>query len=264
MKDRIFQHVRDRTVAGHGAAGVYVTTSWDDGHVLDHQMAGLLETYGLAGTFYIAPRNVEIPARERLGDRGTRALAECFEIGGHTMRHIRLPALPPEIARQEIVDGKTYLEDLIGKPVPSFCYVGGCYTDETAAQVQQAGFTHARTVQRHRTDICSPMEISTTMHAYRHLVDAPIALRAAGYDLRRAQRLYRHWDEFAIASFDLALATGGVFHLWGHSWEIAAHGDWDSLERVFAHISRRPEVKYVVNGELPTLGPLDSRSAAAL
>ncbi len=262
MKDKIFKHVRDKTVVGHAADGVYVTTSWDDGHVLDHQLAGLLDTYGLPGTFYIAPKNVEIPPRERIGDRGIRALAESFEIGGHTMRHIRLPALPPEIAAQEISDGKKYLEDLIHKPVSSFCYVGGEYAEEHIAQVGQAGFTHARTVERHRSEVCPAFEISTTIHAYRHLVDGPLALAASSYDPLLARRFFWNWDEFAIASFDTILATGGVFHLWGHSWEIARNNDWDRLERVFAHISRRPEIEYVANAALPTLEQRVDRIAA--
>jgi peptidoglycan-N-acetylglucosamine deacetylase len=253
MKDRIFAQLRDRTVAGHQAQGVYVTTSWDDGHVLDHQLATMLDSYNLPATFYIAPRNVELPARERLNDRGIQLLAEKFEIGGHTMRHIRLPSLPAMVARQEIMAGKSYLEDLIGTALRSFCYVGGCYGPEHRTMVREAGFTVARTVQRHRTDLCPAMQVSTTTHAYRHLVDGPAALRCAGYDPKLTARYFANWDELAIANFDTVVATGGVYHLWGHSWEIAANRDWDRLERVLAHISRRPEVRYVSNGDLPTV-----------
>src|SRR5262249_3128027 len=28
-----------------------------------------------------------------------------------------------------------------------------------------------------------------------------------------------------------AARRGGVFHLWGHSWELEAHGLWDVLDR---------------------------------
>jgi len=27
--------------------------------------------------------------------------------------------------------------------------------------------------------------------------------------------------------------NGGIWHLWGHSWEIEANSDWDKLESIF-------------------------------
>jgi peptidoglycan/xylan/chitin deacetylase (PgdA/CDA1 family) len=38
---------------------VTVTTSWDDGHILDVKLSELLKKYNLKGTFYIAPKNRE-------------------------------------------------------------------------------------------------------------------------------------------------------------------------------------------------------------
>ena len=43
---------------GAARGAVFVTTSWDDGHVLDHKVANLLESYDLPGTFYVATQNV--------------------------------------------------------------------------------------------------------------------------------------------------------------------------------------------------------------
>ncbi len=69
----------------------------------------------------------------------------------------------------------------------------------------------------------------------------------------RAARLFWSWDELAIAVFDAMLAAGnGVYHFWGHSWEIDDHGDWDRLERVLAHIGGRAEVDYAVPGRTST------------
>jgi hypothetical protein len=48
-------------------SGVFVTTSWDDGHILDHKLASLLHDYRLRGTFYIAPKNVELAQQLRQG-----------------------------------------------------------------------------------------------------------------------------------------------------------------------------------------------------
>jgi peptidoglycan/xylan/chitin deacetylase (PgdA/CDA1 family) len=241
-------------VAGRASGAVYVTTSWDDGHVLDHAMAGLLETYDLPGTFYVAPRNIELSVRERLGERGTKLIGERFEIGGHTLTHLRLTTMTPEHAMREIVDGKVELEQTLGTPLRSFCYPGGEYADEHPAMVREAGFVIGRTVERGVTAPTPPYEMATTTHAYRHLVDGKMALRLAGGNRLLAARYFWNWDVMAIAQFDLMLATGGVFHLWGHSWEVEKNGDWARLERVFAHIARRPGVRYVDNGELAGVG----------
>jgi peptidoglycan/xylan/chitin deacetylase (PgdA/CDA1 family) len=228
----------------------YVTTSWDDGHVLDLRLADRLAAHGLPGTFYVAPRNVELPARDRLGPGGIRELAARFEVGGHTLTHLRLARLAPEAARQEIAGGKDALEAITGLPVTSFCYPGGAYGPEHPPMVAQTGFTTARTVRRWVTRPTAMLEMATTIHAYRHLVDGPPILRLTRGDLLLAARLYARWDELAIRLFDRVAESGGIFHFWGHSWEIERNGDWGRLERVLGHIAGLGGVEYVSNTEL--------------
>ena len=237
-------------VAGRASGAVYVTTSWDDGHVLDHATARLLELYELPGTFYVAPRNIELPERERLGARGLRQLAEQYEIGGHTLTHRRLPTMTAEHAMREIVEGKVELEQTLGTPLRSFCYPGGAYRSEHPAMVREAGFAIGRTVERGISAPTPPYELATTTHAYRHLVDGRMALGLARGDRRTAARYFLNWEAMAIAQFDVVLATGGIFHLWGHSWEVDRNGDWKRLEKVLEHIARRPGVHYLDNGAL--------------
>jgi peptidoglycan/xylan/chitin deacetylase (PgdA/CDA1 family) len=237
----------------HAVGGVFVTTSWDDGHVLDCKLASLLDKYRLPATFYIAPRNVELPQQQRLGSRDLLALSQDFEIGGHTLSHLRLTNLSDEVAAREISEGKDSLEQIIGVPLRSFCYPGGEYGSQHPAMVRDAGFGLARTVRRGVTGRSPRYESHTTVHAYRHLVDGPDALRLAGGNPKRASQIYWNWDELAIALFDRVLTAGGVYHLWGHSWEIERHKDWHRVERVLSYISDRPEVKYVDNGELVAL-----------
>ncbi len=232
------------------ARPVFVTTSWDDGHVLDHAVADLLATYDLAGTFYVATRNVEIRPPDRLGDSGVRALAERFEIGAHTRLHLRLPTLSSADARQEIQAGKTELEDIIGREVRSFCYPGGRYDREHVDMVRDAGFVVARTVRRYSASASPLLEMPTTAAACRLRRDVFTVLGMHSFRLAPATRSLWSWDVLALELFDRVLATGGVFHLWGHSWQVEGFRDWDRLTRVLAHISRRPGVSYVDNGEL--------------
>jgi peptidoglycan/xylan/chitin deacetylase (PgdA/CDA1 family) len=238
---------------GRRVSGAFVTTSWDDGHILDHKMAGLLNDYGLPGTFYVAPSNIELPSQERLGDRDLQALSRDFEIGGHTLTHVRLTTLSDPVAAREITDGKDALEQVTGVRLHCFCYPGGEYGRQHPAMVREAGFDLARTVLRGATDISPRYETRTSVHAYRHLVDGPAAMRLARGNLKKARQLYWNWDELAMTVFDRVLATGGVFHLWGHSWEIDKNKDWDRLERVFSYVSNRPDVSYIDNGQLAAM-----------
>jgi len=232
------------------SASMVVTTSWDDGHRLDPRLADLLDRYAIAGTFYIAPRNIEFAAADRLVPEAVRELGERFEIGGHTLSHRRLPQLPEADARQEIRAGKNEVEDIIGAPVTSFCYPRGEYTRAHVRMVRECGFTVARTVRRHHLDPGDRFESRTTVNAYAHRVDGFAVLRMARMRPKAAARMFLGWDDFATAWFDKCLREGGVFHLWGHSWEVDARGDWQRLERVLEYISRRPGVRYVANGAL--------------
>ena len=105
----------------------FVTISVDDGHPTDLHTQDLLEKYGLKATFYIPAANRERPVMSR---SEIQQLGKRFEIGGHTMNHVPLKSLSPERARAEINDGKKWLEDLLGVPVPSFAIRGESLTRE--------------------------------------------------------------------------------------------------------------------------------------
>ena len=60
---------------------VIVTTSWDDGHLLDLRTAELLRSCGLTGTFYVSIRS----RRTQLSVSQLRELESMgVEIGSHT------------------------------------------------------------------------------------------------------------------------------------------------------------------------------------
>ena len=87
------------------------------------------------------------------------------------------------------------------------------------------------------------------MHVYNHRFDLWQTARFAKFRPIKVLR-YLEWDALARAMFDQVIKEGGVYHLWGHSWEIDDHNDWERLENVFRYISANPKVKYVTNGEL--------------
>ena len=70
------------------------------------------------------------------------------DFGSHAMSHPRLSTLPAAKARQEIVDSKACLEDLLGEAVPDFCYPYGDYTLQARDWVAEAGYRSATTCIR--------------------------------------------------------------------------------------------------------------------
>src|SRR3954465_6411974 len=103
---------------------LYITTSWDDGHPLDLRVAELLAKYGLPGTFYV-PRTSEYGT---MTTAQLRELSGAFEIGAHTLQHVDLNGATAELARQEIVDSRSWIEDVTGVPCPMFCPPKGRYS----------------------------------------------------------------------------------------------------------------------------------------
>lgn len=230
---------------------VIVTTSWDDGHALDVRLAELLKKYDLPGTLYVSPQDREFPKADLLTDAQVASLSKDFEIGAHTMTHPRLTKISDTDAYQEIVDSRLYLEKVTGKKVISFCYPGGNYHRRHARLVANAGFLYARTVKRHINNLKDSLFVSgTSVNCYNHYQDLWKIARFAHFNIRKTVA-YFQWENLAKAMFDHVSETGGVFHLWGHSWEIDQHGDWEKLEEVFKYIAHRPNVTYCTNGDLP-------------
>jgi hypothetical protein len=222
---------------------VYITTSWDDGHPYDRRVAELLARYGLNGTFYVP----------RITEHGTmtaaqlRELSGAFELGTHTVHHVDLTRLSDEMAWQEIVGGKSWLEESTGKPCPMFCPPRGRYSARHLQLIKQAGHGGVRSVELLSLDFPRPadglMLVPTTVQAHPH------GWRTyAGNMLKRGavRNLWLYilygrsldWVRLAESLLCHALERGGVFHLWGHSWELQQTGQWRRLEHVLRFLSR--------------------------
>lgn len=226
-----------------------LTTSWDDGHKCDVRLARMLKEHGLQATFYVAPENQEFAKQDLLSAAEIREISQDFEIGAHSMTHRRLPTISEQEAARELVESKAVLEEVTAKEIPVFCYPGGAYNKTHVQLVKDAGFRYARTVDRYTFSVGDPYEAGTSLHVYDHWSDLPQIARFSKFRPLRALRSLR-WDFLGKAMFDRVLNEGGIYHIWGHSWEIDQHGDWARLEEFFRYISANPKVRYVTNGEL--------------
>jgi hypothetical protein len=51
-------------------------------------------------------------------------------------------------------------------------------------------------------------------------------------------------------TFDYVLTHGGVWHLYGHSWELDDFRLWDGLRTMLDYVALRDGVQYLTNGKL--------------
>jgi hypothetical protein len=198
-------------------------------------VAELLVKYGLRGTFYV-PKTAE---RGTMTDVQVRELNRTFEVGGHTLHHTVLTGVTDQQAEQEIVGCKSWLEDCTGRPCPTFCPPRGRYAARHLKLIRRAGFRGVRNVELLSIDFprsrAGLLLLPTTVQAHSHRLGAyarNLARRAA---VRNLWLFLHHgrttdWLRLTRSLLTEIMHRGGVFHLWGHSWEIEANGQWLRLE----------------------------------
>lgn len=238
-----------------------VTTSWDDGDPKDRRLAELLESNGVRGTFYV-------PIVGYLGRKTVEAsdlrdfCAAGFEIGGHTVSHKSLTGLETKEVRYEVRTCKEILEHRAGQGVQMFCYPNGRYNSRAIKEVRNAGYLGARTTRMLSVGIAGqlrPFEASTTVQAYPHTTLAYLKNLGRAQNVRGllnyATELHRlrSWVEMGKHLFNRVLERGGIWHLYGHSWEIEKLGLWGQLREMLEYVSHCKGVSYLTNGQLLTL-----------
>lgn len=202
----------------------YITTSWDDGDIYDIRLSNLLLKYKIPATFYI-------PSNHKLTKKQIKDLSKNFEIGGHTKSHKELTKITFKNAENEILQNKKYLEKIINKKVTSFCYPRGRYNQEVKQLVGFLGYKYARTTRIFSKTVGDKLLVGTSVHAFSHL--------------------YIDWEILAKVYFLYTKTFGGIYHLWGHSWEIEKYNQWEKLENVLRYIAKHtsPDAR-VVNGKI--------------
>ena len=228
---------------------VYVITSWDDADRSTGKLTCLLEKYALKATFFVPIKPTKygrIPQEEII------ALSTAYEIGGHSITHSDLTKMPIEMIRKEISESKHVLEQMIGTTILCFCYPGGFFNDAVKNEVKVAGYIGARTTESYRIDEdADPFALPTTIHAHHQtrLSLNLFALAKMSVGLVPVLLMRQTWSKLGKKLFDICLRRGGVFHLWGHAWEIEKQRLWDSLEDIFSYIAYREDVLYLSMGE---------------
>jgi peptidoglycan-N-acetylglucosamine deacetylase len=231
-----------------------VTLSWDDGHPLDMRIARLMADCGLFATFYI-PTSITDP---KLDNYQLIELSEMgMEIGSHGLTHSPLTSSPD--VQKELVESKDKLEQIIAKPVSSFCYPFGKFNRQAAISVRSAGYSLARTtvgfmIVKRFDRFRMPVTVQFSPHS--RLIHLRHAVREG--NVRGIVTWGSRWHfekelmRLSQSAFDDACREKGIFHLWGHSWEVDDLGLWGMLADFCRYIGKRSDVTYVTNSCVAT------------
>jgi len=233
-----------------------VTTSWDDGYPKDLKVAEMLSSRGLMGTFYIPIHGVN--GKSVLDRTAIRNLAtHGFEIGGHGYSHRNFPDLPPDELYQDVKLSVQILQDILDDSVHMFCYPNGRCDKSVIRVLKEAGLQGCRTTRMLHTNIdFSPFEMPVTLQAYPHPAIAYFKNLAKDQNVHALWRYIpsvcssANWIDLGRTLFDIVMREGGIWHLYGHSWEIEELGLWSALEEMLDYISNCQEVLYLPNHAL--------------
>ena len=67
----------------------------------------------------------------------------------------------------------------------------------------------------------------------------------------RNNLFFQGWHRLAMKTLDFVVRNGGIWHLWGHSWEIDENNDWETLEDLFRALGAlSADVQRLTNSQL--------------
>jgi len=185
-----------------------------------------------------------------------------FEIGAHGVSLNVLTELSPKDRVRELRICKSGLEDTLGEPVQMLCYPKGRFNRGVIRHVKEAGYIGARTTRMLRQGLdFDPFQMPTSLQAYPNLgkMYAKNLIKARNirglFDYVTQLVCLDSWVSMGKILFDRVLKEGGVWHLFGHSWQIEEMGLWDDLKEILDYVCGRDGVLYVTNADVLTFLP---------
>lgn len=242
-------------------SNIFFTSSWDDGHLLDSKLANLLTAYNVRGTFYIP----KVYKADALSLEQVKDLADKHEVGAHTLTHPDLDKIEEKQLKEEIYGSKKYLEDLLNKEVPMFCYPRGLLTEQVKRVVKEAGYLGARSTQKFCFQRPTNLfEFGVSIHVYpfpfrkkdqhsylinKHLFDPLLKNYKKIGQLGLSINSFWSLSNLLRNALEYAIYKGEIFHLYGHSWELERYGLWEELEKFLSDIQKKDNLTFLTNSE---------------
>lgn len=204
-----------------------LTFSYDDGQVYDRRMIGIMNKYGVRGTFHLNSGEIGTPGY--ITAEEIRELYRGMEVAGHTKTHPYLMQRPPSLAAQEIWEDRKMLESFSGEIVRGFSYPFGETGGQIPDTLRSQGIEYARTVRSTKAFgwPADFMEWDPTCH-HNEATDEMI-------------RHFLYPEDYE---------KNLLFYIWGHSFEFEREKTWDRLEEICRMLSGKDNVWYATNIEI--------------
>ncbi len=124
-----------------------IIITFDDGYRdLRTDVLPILRKYHVKAVAYIVSGFVDKPNFMSTQELREVASSGLVEIAAHSVHHLNLKAIKPELARKEVEESKTAIEKLVGIPVHNFAYPYGDFNQNIIDFVQKAGYRTAASV----------------------------------------------------------------------------------------------------------------------
>jgi peptidoglycan/xylan/chitin deacetylase (PgdA/CDA1 family) len=202
--------------------------SWDDGVQNDLRCAQALKKHAFRGTYFLVHSAPVLKVAASLEAMG-------MEVGSHTWSHVPLSQRDPDQAVAECVQMRKAIEEIVGHPIVSFAYPFGLidgydsHGNFVVNSAALAGYWSGR----------------VTRDGQLNLLDNPnlMTLAPSGRWNDNTNALEAKWT---LAS----QRPGGVFHIWGHSWEMVTEDDWTRLDHLLEEFGHRADTWYTTQGDV--------------
>jgi peptidoglycan/xylan/chitin deacetylase (PgdA/CDA1 family)/glycosyltransferase involved in cell wall biosynthesis len=144
-----------------------IILTFDDGYGDNYDVAfPLLQKWGFKAVVYVVTDRErrtnfwdkeEPPASLLTPSQLMELHRSGMEIGSHTVTHARLTEVSADFARNELINSKKNLEEMLGAEVPSFAYPYGSLDARVKEMVEEAGYKFAVAADTGPTALCDDL-----------------------------------------------------------------------------------------------------------
>ena len=220
-----------------------LTLSYDDGVVQDIRLIGILDKYGLKGTFNINTGRYlpEEKQRERFYGRMKLSEAQALyknsghEVAVHSLTHPFLETLKKPQVLVEILEDRKNIEAQYGTLARGMAYPQGTYNNMVVDALEACGICYSRTTKA--TENFKFPENWLTLHPTCHHKNPKLMELAKKFVEEKPRYIAQNW----------------MFYLWGHSYEFdqdLPDNNWGIIEEFAAYTGGKEDIWYATNIEI--------------
>ena len=235
---KFIQMYEEKYMRFPGGKSKALTLSYDDGVRADIRLAGIMNKYGLKGTFNLNSGLFGHGGKHsRLDeDSAFNLYKDCGqEIALHGDRHIFLDKVPLPEAMREMLLNRSYLEKKYNRTVRGMAYAYGAYNDGTVEMLKALGVVYAR----------------TTESSYNFQIPQDW-LRLKPTCHHRDERFEELAEKFLNGSpeEEFKHREPWLFYLWGHAYEFDDDNNWELIENFAKRVSTKDDIWLATNIEV--------------